>query len=141
MRLHIPISEASALIKAKTDKPVVFRIVNSNTIAVGYDVKVRVPLLGEISKQIEINLQIEKIQDEVLYMRCASNGLGLIIKGVLTAFPTFSTSDIIEVDGERQVKVHLREIEKLRDVLDKVIINTISFENDYVVVDFCLKEV
>lgn len=142
MKLQIPISEAICFVKTKIDKPFSIRILDSDTVIVDYEIKIRVPLLGEISKQIDINLQIEKILDEILYIRCGSEGPGidLIVKGVLVAFPAFITSNIFEVDGERRIKVRLREIEKLHGILDKITINTISFENDCAMVDFSLKE-
>lgn len=141
MVLQIPISEAVDLVKARYGKLLSLRVVTNNTIAVGYEVKVGVPLLGEITKDIEINLEIEKIEDEVLVVQCGSGGWGieLILKGILAALPSIFSSSIIEIVGERQLNVHLCKIKQLQKVLEKVTIKGISFENDCALVNLNMK--
>lgn len=141
MTLSISLEEALALARAKSDKIVSLRVVSHDTLAVGVEMKVKVPLLGEISKQVEIHLQIERIQDEKLFVKCGSEGFAwnLVIKTILAVFSISDTSPVIEVYSDRQLKIRLREIDKLQDVLDKIMINSLSFENNCILADFILK--
>lgn len=141
MTLSIPTQEALSFARAASDKIVTLRVVSSDTLAVGIEMKVKIPLFGEKSKIIEIYLQIDRIQGEDIIVRCNSDGfaLNLIIKGLLSAFSIYGTSPIVEILEGGQVVVHLREVEKLRDVLDKITINSVSFENNSALVNFNLK--
>ena len=51
MKLQIPLTEATSLVKEKTGQDVALEIINSNTVKLGYKLKVKVPLLGEVSKK------------------------------------------------------------------------------------------
>lgn len=141
MTLSIPLEDALSLARAKSDKIVYLRIVSHDTLAVGVEMKLNVPVIGEVSRKVEINLQVEKVQEEVLFVKCGSEGFAwnLVIKTILAVFLISDTSPVIEVYGDRQLKIRLREIDKLQDVLDKIMINSLSFENSCTLVNFSLK--
>jgi len=141
MKLQIPLTEACCIVKEKTGQDVTLEIKNNSTIKLGYKLKVKVPFMGEISKTVECDMTIEKIEGETLYLQYAAAGIGIdmILKGIITASPVLSSKQIVEpIDGNR-LKVCLGEIEKVHEALEKVTVKEICFVNENVEIDFCLK--
>lgn len=141
MVLQIPITEAVSLIKTKTGKNVDLSIVNNNTVKVVYELKVKVPIFGDISKNVDLDVSIEKIQDETLYLQYTAGGIGIdmILKGIFTALPTFSNKRVIETTDGCRLKVNLDEIDEARKALNQIKVNNITFSNGNAVVDFNVK--
>lgn len=141
MVLQIPITEAVSLIKSKTGKTVNLKVVNSDTVNVGYELRAKVPFFGEITKTVDLDVTIERVSGETVYARYSANGVGMdmVLKGLLTGMPTFSTQRIIEtLDGSR-LKINLNEIEKAREALKQIAVNSVSFNGSNAVVDFRVK--
>lgn len=141
MVLQIPITEAVSLIKSKTGKTVNLKVVNSDTVNVGYELRAKVPFFGEITKTVDLDVTIERVSGETVYARYSANGVGMdmVLKGLLTAMPTFSAQRIIEtLDGSR-LKINLNEIEKAREALKQIAVNSVSFNGSNAVVDFRVK--
>lgn len=142
MKLQIPLTEATSLVKEKTGQDVALEIINSNTVKLGYKLKVKVPLLGEVSKNIDGEVSVEKIDGETLYLKYdAGIGIDMILKGLITASPALGSKQIIEpLDGNR-LKVNLGEVEKVHGTLEKVTVKDICFANENAEVEFFLKTV
>lgn len=141
MKLNILITEAESLIKEKSGKDVSLQIIDEKTIQVGYKLKTKVPLLGELSKDVIIDLTIDKLTDETLYLTYAAkgNGMEFVLKGLLAALPTFSKQQLIENDGNNSLIVHLNEIPQIHNALQFIEINTFQFKNDMIIIDFDVK--
>ena len=142
MKLQIPLTEATSLVKEKTGQDVALEIINSNTVKLGYKLKVKVPLLGEVSKNIDGEVSVEKIDGETLYLKYdAGIGIDMILKGLIIASPALGSKQIIEpLDGNR-LKVNLGEVGKVHGTLKKVTIKDICFANDNAEVEFSLKTI
>lgn len=141
MVLQIPMTEAVSLIKLKTGKTVNLKVISCDTVNVGYELRTRFPFFGEITKTVDLDVTIERVSGETVYARYSANGVGMdmVLKGLLTAMPTFSTPRIIEtLDGSR-LKINLNEIEKARVALKQIAVNRVSFSGSNAVVDFCVK--
>lgn len=141
MKLQIPTSEAVRLIKTKTGKNVALNTVNANTVNVCYEHKMQVPFFGERTIALDIDVTIEQIQGETLYLQYSSSaaGVDVILKSILTALPLFNDRRVVEtIDGYR-LKVNLNEIEKAREVMEKISINSISFSGGDIILDFNVK--
>ena len=137
MKLQIPLTEATSLVKKKTGQDVALEIINSNTVKLGYKLKVKVPLLGEVSKNIDGEVSVEKIDGETLYLKYdAGIGIDMILKGLITVSPALGSKQIIEpLDGNR-LKVNLGEVEKIHGTLEKVTVKDICFANENAEVEF-----
>lgn len=141
MVLNIPVNEAIDIIKAKAHKPISLRTVSENTINVGYDVNVKMSLLGPISKTISIDIIIDKVVDTDIYFHY-STGIAAgdyVIKALLSYFLTASDIKVIDKNDGGHITVHLREVKQLEDALKKVRINSISFGQDSILVNFTPK--
>ena len=139
MKLQIPLTEATSLVKEKTGQDVALEIINSNTVKLGYKLKVKVPLLGEVSKNIDGEVSVKKIDGETLYLKYdAGIGIDMILKGLITVSPALGSKQIIEpLDGNR-LKVNLGEVEKVHGTLEKVTVKDICFANENAEVEFFL---
>lgn len=86
MKLQITYNELQTLIHKKTGKTVCFRKAEGeNTVAVTYTVEVDVPLIGNISKDIDGKVMFNGITDTVLDVTYSlSMGLELVAKGIKT---------------------------------------------------------
>lgn len=140
MTLNIPINEAVSLIKAKIQKPISLRIVSSDTINIGYEIKVKLPLIGYKSKIVSIDLIIDKIIDTDLYFHYST---GIIkadtaINALLSYIPVVSYSRLADKYSDGHITLHLKEIKQLSDKLDKIKINSISFDKDVIMINFIL---
>ena len=71
MILQVPISEAVELIRQKSGKTVLLKVVNGNTITIGYEINVKVPIIGQVSKNVNVNVTIDKVEKEDVYLHYA----------------------------------------------------------------------
>lgn len=138
MKLQIPIAEAASLLQSKTGKAVALKIVNSNTVNVDYELKIKIPIFGNIFKNIGVAITIERVVEHAIYVHCstAGSGMNLILKGLFMALPTLSASKAIETTDGRRLVINLNEIEEARPILDQIRINNVTFDNDNALIDF-----
>ncbi len=140
MILQIPISEAVELIKQKSGKTIMLKVVNDNTIAIDYEINVKVPIIGNVSKNVNVNVTIDKVEKEDVYLHYAVgiHGGDAIVNSLLSLF----ANDIRIVDkcDNNGLVLHLCEIEKARKVLEHIEMKSVSFGTDSVLVDFKMKE-
>ena len=141
MKLQIPITEACRIVKDKTGKDVNLGIKSNDTINLGYKLKVKVPFLGELSKTVDCDVTIENVDNEIIYLKYTTAGIGIdmILKGIIAASPLLSTKLVIETLDRNRLKINLREIEKVHEVLEKITVNGINFINEHVEIGFELK--
>jgi len=141
MVLRLPVNEAVEIIKVKTYKLVSLRTVNAHTINIGYEVSVKLPLIGNKSKNISIDFIIDKVVDTDIYLRY-STGMATgdnVIKALLSYFLITSDTKVVSRDVDGHIAVHLKEVKEMENILEKVKINSISFEQDTILVDFSPK--
>ena len=139
MILQVPISEAVELIRQKSGKTVLLKVVNGNTITIGYEINVKVPIIGQVSKNVNVNVTIDKVEKEDVYLHYAvgMHGGDAIVNSLLSLF----ANDIRIVDkcDNNGLVLHLREIEEARKGLEHIEIKSISFGTDSILVNFNVK--
>lgn len=140
MILQVPITEAVELIKQKSGKTVVLKVVNDNTINIDYEINVKVPLIGNVSKNVNMNVTIEKVEKENVYLHYAVGmpGGDTIVSYLLSLFA--NDISVVEKCNNNGLVLHLCEIEKAHKALEYAEMNSISFNTDSVLVDFKMKE-
>lgn len=141
MTLNIPIQEAISLIKEKSGKDVSLKVVDKNTINVGYTISKSVPLIGSISKKVDLNVTIDKVIDNNLYLHYATGLFGgdLILDKLLSALPSFTNSEIVDKDHNGGLIVHLNKIKKIQKFAEQIELKSISFGEDSIISDFIVK--
>lgn len=140
MILQVPITEAVELIKQKSGKTVMLKVVNDNTITIGYEINVKVPIIGNVSKNVNVNVTIDKVEKEDVYLHYAIGmpGGDAIVNSLLSLFA--NDIRIVEKCDNNGLVLHLREIEQVRKGLEYVEIKSISFSTDSILVVFKMKE-
>lgn len=140
MKLSIDYAEIIALAKEKTGKEIALSTVNDKTIKVGYVMKVKVPFMDKyISTTFDIDVTYEKIVGEDVYLSYnGGKGLDIVIEGVKSLVPQLKDIEIIEFTGGNKVIVHLGEIEKAHEALEKVTVNDVHLTDEGVDVEFSL---
>ena len=138
MTLVVPIQEAISLIKDKSGKDVSLKIVDRNTINVGYTISKNVHFIGNISKGVDVNVTIDKVIDNNLYLRYATGILGgdIIVDKLLSTLPSFTNSEIVDKDRNGGLIVHLNKIKKIQKFAEQIELKSISFGEDSVISDF-----
>lgn len=141
MTLKFPIQEAISLIKDKSGKDVSLKVVDKNTINVGYTISKNVPFIGNISKEVDVNVIIDKVIDNNLYLRYATGILGgdIIVDKLLSTLPSFTNSEIVDKDHNGGIIVHLNKIKKIQKFAEQIELKSISFGEDSIISDFIVK--
>ena len=141
MTLKFPIQEAISLIKDKSGKDVSLKVVDKNTITVGYTISKTVPLIGSISKEVDVNVIIDKVIDNNLYLRYATGILGgdIIVDKLLSTLPSFTNLEIVDKDRNGGLIVHLNKIKKIQKFAEQIELKSITFGEDSVISDFIVK--
>lgn len=85
MKAIIDFSEIHSLVKSKTGREVVLSAISERTVRAEAKMSVKVPFIGEIEKTIEMEVTLERINGQDVYLRYDSGmGTDMIIGGVLT---------------------------------------------------------
>lgn len=122
------------LIKDKTQKPISLKVVDSNTINVGYEIKM--PLLG--TKLLNLNFVVDTLADTDLYFHCTTEirFADFVVNALLSCF---NDPDVLKKLDESGMVLHLHRINKLGMVLDKIEIGDVSFNGESIVITFIPK--
>jgi len=140
MKIVIGYDEIHAFVEAKTGREVVLTAVDERTVKVDAKVRMKVPFLGEIDKNIDINVAVERIEGEDIYLRYDGGmGTDMMISGLLTFMSSTPALRMVEKNHGNGLIVHLSEISEARKVLDTVELTNIVFQDNSVVAEGRLK--
>ena len=130
-----------SLIKQNSGQAVSLRIVNEKTINVGYPIQVNIPILGQVSKKVSLDVIVDKVADKDVYLHYATGVFGgdTLLDMMLTAIPILSKTKALQrLDGGGLV-LHLNEIEWVRDSLKQIEVKSLTFSGDNIAVGFSAK--
>lgn len=137
MNLVISFSEIKALVKKKSGKDLLLSCVDGRTMRLGYKANVKVPLLGDITKTFEVDIVVDRIAGEDMYVTYdAGMGVDLIVAGVMKMIPQAQSNSFIELPEKSKAVLHLGRNSKIHDALQHVDIHGVSFKEDGAVVMF-----
>ena len=140
MQVKFEYSEIQSLIKAKTGREIVLSAIDEQTVKAEAKVSVKVPFLGEIEKSIGVNVSVEKIEGNDIWLKY-DGGLGtdMIIGGLLTFLSSSPALKLMLKTQGNGIVVHLDEVEEARKVLDLVELTGIAFNDNAVDIEGKLK--
>lgn len=139
MLLNISFTELSDLIKAKVNKDIQFRHVSNKTVGIGYAINIKVPIIGQINRTIEVKITINEIIGEDIHLIYDAGTSGDLLVKVIA--PRINSIPAIDISQGSMVTIHLDKIDKLQEALKHVKFNDISFSEKGIVVDFLLKRI
>ncbi len=141
MEISITFPEIQRFIKNKTGKDARFSMINPKTVKVIYTFTVKIPLLSKVEKGISLNVSLEDIcgADIRLAYDCGKLADLLISKAhkFIKGDPKLN---FIEFGASRQIMLRLGGIDHVKDVLDKVDIQSVNFTETGVKVICQLKD-
>ena len=137
MRLQIPYNELEQILSKNLQQKQISQIrlayVDESTIQVSAVVKMI------ISKDVDVNVSVKKVDGSDLTLTYqAGIAIELIAKGALKWYEDV-VKDMLEEQDNNTLLVHLDKINKLNTVLEKIEIQSISFEPDDINLCFVLK--
>ena len=142
MRLQIPYNEFEQLLNKYFQQKLISQINlaygDESTIQVSAVVKIKLKVM-EATVPVKENVSVKKVDgSDVTLTHQTGMAIGLKWEQVLELCES-AVKDMLEVQDNHTVLVHLDKIDKLNTILEKVEMQSISFEPDYINLCFVLK--
>ncbi|WP_294242851.1 hypothetical protein [Pseudobutyrivibrio sp.] len=142
MRLQIPYNEFEQLLSEYFQQKMIRQIklayVDESTIQVSAVVKIKLKVM-EATVPVKENVSVKKVDgSDVTLTHQTGMAIGLKWEQVLELCEDV-VKDMLEVQDNNTLLVHLDKIDKLNTILEKVEMQSISFEPDYINLCFVLK--
>ena len=142
MRLQIPYNEFEQLLSKYFQQQLISQINlaygDESTIQVSAVVKIKLKVM-EATVPVKENVSVKKVDgSDVTLTHQTGMAIGLKWEQVLELCEDV-VKDMLEVQDNNTLLVHLDKIDKLNTILEKVEMQSISFEPDYINLCFVLK--
>lgn len=141
MRLLIPYNEFEQLLSKYFQQKMIRQIklayVDESTIQVSAVVKIKLKV-AEATIPVNEKVSVKMVADSDITLTHAGMAFDLKWEQVLELCEDV-VKDMLEVQDNHTVLVHLNKIDKLNTILEKVEMQSISFEPDYINLCFVLK--
>ena len=141
MRLLIPYNEFEQLLSEYFQQKMIRQIklayVDENTIQVSAVVKIKLKV-AEATIPVKEKVSVKMVADSDITLTHAGMAFDLKWEQVLELCEDV-VKDMLEVQDNHTVLVHVDKIDKLNTILEKVEMQSISFEPDYINLCFALK--
>jgi hypothetical protein len=141
MRLQIPYNEFEQLLSKYFQQKMIRQIklayVDESTIQVSAVVKIKLKV-AEATIPVKEKVSVKMVADSDITLTHAGMAFDLKWEQVLELCEDV-VKDMLEVQDNHTVLVHVDKIDKLNTILEKVEMQSISFEPDYINLCFVLK--
>ena len=128
--------EIQSLVKSKTGREIGLSAIDKRSVKAEAKVSVKVPFLGEIEKSIGVNVSVEKIEGNDIWLKYDGGmGTDMIIGGLLSFLSSTAAMKMVEKTQGNGIVVHLYEVEEARKALDVVELTNIVFQEKGVTVE------
>lgn len=137
MEVRIKYTEIQEFILNNFHKEVVLTYVDPSTVSVSTKIKV-----FAFVKNVGVDLKVEKLEGSILHLVYSGKfGIELLISPAISFLKRLvpEKTNLISQGTGNKVFVNLAEIDKLKAVLDKVELQSISFDETHVIVKAVLK--
>ena len=141
MRLQIPYNELEQFLSENSQQKMIRQIklayVDESTIQVSAVVKIKLKV-AEATIPVKEKVSVKMVADSDITLTHAGMAFDLKWEQVLELCEDV-VKDMLEVQDNHTVLVHVNKIDKLNTILEKVEMQSISFEPDYINLCFVLK--
>lgn len=137
MEVRIKYTEIEGFIKKNFQKEVGLVYVDPSTVSVSTKIKV-----FAFVKNVGVDLKVEKLEGSILHLVYSGKlGIELLISPAISFLKRLvpEKTNLISQGTGNRVFVNLAEIDQLKSVLDKVELQSISFDETHVIVEAGLK--
>lgn len=137
MEVRIKYTEIQEFIKKNFQKEVGLAYVDPSTVSVSTRIQV-----FAFARNVGVDLKVEKLEGSILHLVYSGKfGIELLISPAISFLKRLvpEKTNLISQGTGNRVFVNLAEIDKLKAVLDKVELKSISFDETHVIVEAVLK--
>lgn len=136
MEVRIEYTEIQEFIKKNFQKEVGLTYVDPSTVSVSTKIKV-----FAFVKNVGVDVKVEKLEGSKLPLVYSGKGIELLISPAISFLKRLvpEKTNLISQGTGNRVFVNLAEIDQLKAVLDKVELQSISFDETHVIVEAGLK--
>ena len=137
MEVRIKYTELEGFIKKNFQKEVGLAYVDPSTVSVSTKIKV-----FAFVKNVGVDLKVEKLEGSILHLVYSGKlGIEMLISPAISFLKRLvpEKTNLISQGTGNRVFVNLAEIDQLKAVLDKVELQSISFDETHVIVEAALK--
>lgn len=137
MEVRIKYTEIEGFIKKNFQKEVGLVYVDPSTVSVSTKIKV-----FAFVKNVGVDLKVEKLEGSILHLVYSGKfGIEMLISPAISFLKRLvpEKTNLISQGTGNRVFVNLAEIDQLEKVLDKVELQSISFDETHVIVEAGLK--
>lgn len=128
MIVAIDYSEAERYIIQHFQKKVKFKLMENSRLNISTPLKI----LGFV-KNIGINIGVVKIEEEKVFLTYSGKlGIDLLVSPMISFFRKLlpEKANFIRTDTDNMIVVNLQEIAELQSVLEKIYLQSITFDED-----------
>lgn len=137
MEVRIKYTEIEGFIKQNFQKEVGLTYVDPSTVSVSTKIKV-----FAFVKNVGVDLKVEKLEGSILHLVYSGKlGIEMLISPAISFLKKLvpEKTNLISQGTGNRVFVNLAEIDQLKAVLDKVELQSISFDENHIIVEAALK--
>ena len=137
MEVRIEYAEIEGFIKQNFQKEVGLTYVDPSTVSVSTRIRV-----FAFARNVGVDLKVEKLEGSILHLVYSGKfGIELLISPAISFLKRLvpEKTNLISQGTGNRVFVNLAEIDQLKAVLDKVELQSISFDETHVIVEAALK--
>lgn len=137
MEVRIKYTEIQEFIKKNFHKEVGLAYVDPSTVSVSTRIQV-----FAFARNVGVDLKVEKLEGSILHLVYSGKfGIELLISPAISFLKRLvpEKTNLISQGSGNRVFVNLAEIDQLKSVLDKVELQSISFDETHVIVEAGLK--
>lgn len=137
MEVRIKYTEIQEFIKKNFHKEVGLAYVDPSTVSVSTRIQV-----FAFARNVGVDLKVEKLEGSILHLVYSGKfGIELLISPAISFLKKLvpEKTNLISQGTGNKVFVNLAEIDQLKSVLDKVELQSISFDETHVIVETGLK--
>lgn len=137
MEVRIKYTEIQEFIKKNFQKEVGLTYVDPSTVSVSTRIQV-----FAFARNVGVDLKVEKLEGSILHLVYSGKfGIELLISPAISFLKRLvpEKTNLISQGTGNKVFVNLAEIDQLEKVLDKVELQSISFDETHVIVEAVLK--
>lgn len=137
MEVRIKYTEIQEFIKKNFHKEVGLAYVDPSTVSVSTRIQV-----FAFARNVGVDLKVEKLEGSILHLVYSGKfGIELLISPAISFLKKLvpEKTNLISQGTGNRVFVNLAEIDQLKSVLDKVELQSISFDETHVIVEAGLK--
>lgn len=118
MKVFISYPEIQNIVFFKTGKNIILSFKDDRTVTVGHTLSVRIPLLGQIEKDIKVNITIEEIQGIDIKLKYSmSLGMEMLFSGVRKILGNIIDNSQLLSWGEDS-KIIILHLDKIAEKMD-----------------------